>query len=97
MVFLTRKIIRELPGDWKFVIVTDRRDLDAQIYTNFASVGAVTEPEEEIRADSKEQLKQLLRENHRYVFKLIHKFNSSDDENFPVLSTYDDFIVITDE
>src|SRR5699024_2880834 len=50
MVFLTRKIIRELPGDWKFVIVTDRLDLDDQIYTNFASVGAVTEPEEEIRA-----------------------------------------------
>jgi len=97
MVFLTRKIMRELPGDSKFVIVTDRLDLDDQIYKNFASVGAVTEPEQEIRADSKEQLQQLLRENHRYVFTLIHKFHSRDNEEFPVLSTDDDIIVITDE
>lgn len=97
MVFLTRKIMRELAGDWKFVIVTDRLDLDDQIYKNFASVGAVTEKEDEIRADSKEQLKQLLSENHRYVFTLIHKFHSRDNEEFPVLSTDDDIIVITDE
>ncbi|MDZ7716969.1 MAG: type I restriction endonuclease subunit R [Balneolaceae bacterium] len=97
MVFLTRKIMRALSGDWKFVIVTDRLDLDDQIYKNFASVGAVTEPEDEIRADSKEQLQQLLRENHRYVFTLIHKFHSRDGEDFPVLSTDDDIIVITDE
>lgn len=97
MVFLTRKVMRELAGDWKFVIVTDRLDLDDQIYKNFASVGAVTEPEDEIRADSKEQLQQLLQENHRYVFTLIHKFHSRDNEEFPVLSTDDDIIVITDE
>ncbi len=97
MVFLTRKIMREIPGNWKFVIVTDRIDLDDQIYKNFAKVGAVTEPEKEIRADSKEQLQQLLTENHRYVFTLIHKFHSRDDEEFPVLSTDDDIIVITDE
>ena len=97
MVFLTRKIMRALAGDWKFVIVTDRLDLDDQIYKNFASVGAVTEPEQEIRADSKEQLQQLLRENHRYVFTLIHKFHTRDNEEFPVLSTDDDIIVITDE
>ncbi len=97
MTFFTRKIMRELSGDWKFVIVTDRLDLDDQIYKNFASVGAVTEPEHEIRAESKEQLKQLLSENHRYVFTLIHKFHSRDNEEFPVLSTDDDIIVITDE
>jgi len=97
MVFLTRKIMRELAGDWKFVIVTDRLDLDDQIYKNFASVGAVTEKEEDIRADSKEELKMLLGENHRYVFTLIHKFHSRDNEEFPVLSTDDDIIVITDE
>ena len=97
MVFLARKIMRALAGDWKFVIITDRLDLDDQIYQNFASVGAVTEPEQEVRADSKEQLKQLLSENHRYVFTLIHKFHSRDNEEFPVLSTDDDIIVITDE
>ncbi|MDZ7694016.1 MAG: type I restriction endonuclease subunit R [Balneolaceae bacterium] len=97
MVFLTRKIMRALAGDWKFVIVTDRLNLDDQIYKNFAATGAVTEPEQEIRAESKEDLKQLLSENHRYVFTLIHKFHSRDNEEFPVLSTDDDIIVITDE
>jgi type I restriction enzyme, R subunit len=97
MVLLTRKIMRSIPGDWKFVIVTDRLDLDEQIYKNFAGVGAVTEPETEVRADSKEQLKQLLSENHRYTFTLIHKFHARDGEEFPVLSEDDDIIVITDE
>ncbi|WP_234567493.1 type I restriction endonuclease subunit R [Rhodohalobacter sp. 614A] len=97
MALLTRKIMRSIPGDWKFVIVTDRLDLDEQIYKNFAGVGAVTEPESEVRADSKEQLKQLLQENHRYTFTLIHKFHSRDGEEFPVLSEDDDIIVITDE
>jgi type I restriction enzyme R subunit len=97
MAFLTRKIMRDLAGDWKFLIVTDRLDLDDQIYKNFADVGAVTEPEKEIRADSKEELKQLLSENHRYVFTLIQKFHTRDDEDFPVLSIDDDIIVITDE
>ncbi len=97
MALLTRKIMRSIPGDWKFVIVTDRLDLDEQIYKNFAGVGAVTEPESEVRADSKEQLKQLLSENHRYTFTLIHKFHARDGEEFPVLSEDDDIIVITDE
>lgn len=97
MALLTRKIMRSIPGDWKFVIVTDRLDLDQQIYKNFAGVGAVTEPESEVRADSKEQLKQLLQENHRYTFTLIHKFHSRDGEEFPVLSEDEDIIVITDE
>lgn len=97
MVFFTRKIMRALPGNWKFVIVTDRIDLDDQIYKNFASVGAVTEPENTVRANSKEQLQQLLRENHRYVFTLIQKFHDRDNEEFPVLSEDDDIIVITDE
>ena len=97
MVFLTQKILRSVPGDWKFVIVTDREDLDDQIYKNFASVGAVTEPEHHIRAGNKEQLMQLLKENHRYVFTLIHKFHSRDNEEFPVLSEASNIIVITDE
>jgi type I restriction enzyme R subunit len=97
MVLLTRKIMRALPGDWKFVIVTDRLDLDEQIYKNFAGVGAVTEPENEVRASSKEKLQQLLGENHRYIFTLIHKFHARDGEEFPVLSTDNNIIVITDE
>jgi type I restriction enzyme R subunit len=92
MIFFAQKVLRKLPGNWTFVIVTDRMELDKQIYKNFASVGAVTEPEESVRAESGEHLRQLLRENHRYVFTLIHKFNTDE-----FVSDRDDIIVITDE
>lgn len=92
MIFFAQKVMRKLPGNWTFVVVTDRLELDKQIYKNFASVGAVTEPEESVRADSGEHLRQLLRENHRYVFTLIHKFNTDE-----FVSDRDDIIVMTDE
>ena len=43
MVFFSQKVLRKLPGNWTFVIVTDREDLDGQIYRNFALTGAVLE------------------------------------------------------
>ncbi len=92
MIFFAQKVLRKLPGNWTFVIVTDRTELDKQIYGNFASVGAVTEPEESVRAESGGHLRQLLRENHRYVFTLIQKFNTDE-----FVSDRDDIIVITDE
>jgi type I restriction enzyme, R subunit len=60
-------------------------------------VGAVYEPEERVRAQSGEHLKQLLTEDHRYVFTLIHKFHTEKGEQYPVLSERDDIIVLTDE
>jgi type I site-specific restriction-modification system R (restriction) subunit len=48
--------------------VTDPRELDDQLYKSFASVGAVTQPKEGVRAESAEHLKQFLTEDHRYVF-----------------------------
>jgi len=97
MIFFSQKILRKVPGNWTFVIITDRRDLDDQIYKTFASTGAVTEPENLVRAQSGEHLKQLLREDHRYVFTLIHKFHTEPGQRYPVLSERDDIIVITDE
>ena len=92
MIFFAQKVLRTIPGNWTFVVVTDRLDLDKQIYKNFASVGAITEPEESVRADSGEHLRQLLSENHRYVFTLIQKFNTD-----AFISDRDDIIVMTDE
>jgi len=97
MIFFSQKVQRKLPGNWTFVIVTDRQELDEQIYRNFASVGAVTEPEDAIHATSGEHLRRLLRENHRTVFTLIQKFHTPPGELHPVLSERDDIIVITDE
>jgi type I restriction enzyme R subunit len=42
-------------------------------------------------------LRQLLAEDHRYVFTLIHKFRTERGETHPVVSDRDDVIVITDE
>ena len=97
MAFFAQKILRKLSGDWTFLIVTDRDDLDEQIYKNFASVGVVTEGERQVRAASGEHLKQLLGENHRLVFTLIQKFHAPRGEHYPVVSTRDKIIVIADE
>jgi len=98
MVFFSQKVLRKLPGNWTFLIVTDREDLDGQIYRNFASTGAVLEDETSIRAQSAEHLKKLLNsEDHRYLFTLIQKFRTDDGKPYPKLSDRSDIIVITDE
>lgn len=95
MVFFCQKIMRTVPGNWTFVIVTDRQELDEQIYKTFLATGAVTNTE--AHADSGVHLKQLLSADHRYVFTLIHKFNTRDGAAYPKLSDRRDIIVITDE
>ncbi|MEG3876700.1 type I restriction endonuclease subunit R [Microcoleus sp. herbarium7] len=97
MQFFAQKVHRKITGNWTFVIITDREDLDDQIYKNFAKTGAVTEPEKEVRANSGEHLKQLLTEDHRYVFTLIQKFRTKKGEQYPKLSDRNDLIVIADE
>ena len=97
MVFFSQKILRKLTGNWTFLIITDREDLDNQIYKNFAYAGAVTEPEKDVRANSAEHLKLLLQEDHRYVFTLIQKFRIEKGQTYPQLSNRSDIIVIADE
>ncbi|MBU4425370.1 MAG: type I restriction endonuclease subunit R, partial [Proteobacteria bacterium] len=95
MIFFSQKVLRKIPGNWTFVIITDRQELDHQIYKNFVSAGVVTE--KQAQATSSAHLRQLLREDHRYVFTLIHKFRTEKGEEHPVLSQRSDIIVITDE
>ena len=97
MVFFAQKILRKLTGNWTFLIITDREDLDKQIYQNFAYAQAVTEPQENVRANSAKHLQQLLKEDHRYVFTLIQKFRIDKGQTYPQLSTRSDIIVIADE
>jgi type I restriction enzyme R subunit len=91
MVFLSQKVFRKLPGNFTFVIVTDRSDLDRQAYKNFATVGAVYE--QEVHASSIVNLKELLRADHRQIFTTIQKFQDVDR----AVSDRDDIIVMTDE
>src|SRR5450755_127163 len=94
MVFFSQKVLRTVPGNWTFLVVTDRNDLDNQIYKNFRNTGAVTE---ESQADSGEHLKQLLKEDHRFIFTLIQKFGTKPGQRYPKLSDRSDIIVMTDE
>ncbi|MGL5110296.1 MAG: type I restriction endonuclease subunit R, partial [Vibrio ordalii] len=94
MVFFCKKAFRKYTGNWTFVLVTDRTDLDDQIYKTFNSAGIVTE---NCQAESGSELKALLGEDHRFVFTLIQKFKGDEKGNYPVLSERNDIIVITDE
>lgn len=90
MVFLCQKIHRKMQGSYTFLLVTDRNELDKQIYGTFAGVGAVNN--KKLRADSGEKLKELLKTDNRYIFTLIHKFNFEE-----TITLRDNIIVISDE
>ncbi|WP_338514080.1 type I restriction endonuclease subunit R [Pseudomonas poae] len=97
MVMFAEKVLRRLGGNYTFVIVTDRAELDDQIAGQFASVGALTKDTQQVQADSRVHLRELLAGNERYVFTLIQKFSTAEREPMPVLSDRSDIIVITDE
>lgn len=93
MVFFAQKVLRKLAGNWTFVVVTDRVELDEQIAKTFKTTGAVSEAEgDECHAASGTHLRELLRGNHRYVFTLVHKFQAPE-----LLCDRADVIVLTDE
>ena len=91
MAFLTEKVHRCLTGSFTFLIVTDRQELDNQIVRTFAGVGAI--PNDSNKASNGEHLKKLLKQNHRYIFTLIHKFNKPGYQ----YSDRPDIIVLCDE
>jgi hypothetical protein len=98
MVFFAQKVFRKIPGNWTFVIVTDRAELDDQIAKTFKACGAVSETESDrCHAENSAHLRELLTGNHRYVFTLIHKFRTEPGQTHPVLSERRDIIVINDE
>lgn len=97
MVMFAEKVLRRLGGNWTFVIVTDRQELDEQIAANFATTGALTKNVQDCQAQSRSHLRDLLKGHERYIFTLIHKFSTADREPMPLLSERGDIIVITDE
>jgi type I restriction enzyme, R subunit len=97
MLWFTQKVLRQVAGNWTFVMVTDRTELDVQLHGEFADAGAISR-EAQVHADSIAHLRTLLTADHRYVFTLIQKFQTTGDEReMPVLTERDDVIVITDE
>ncbi|MBI9082791.1 MAG: type I restriction endonuclease subunit R [Desulfobacterales bacterium] len=96
MVMFTRKVHRRLGGNFTFLVLTDRDDLDTQIYKTFAGCGVVNHDREPCRAADGKHLGRLLGQQKAYVFSLIQKFNRDvdPDEGY---TRRDDIIVITDE
>ena len=96
MIFYARKIFRKLIGNYTFVVITDRDDLDGQIYRNFLHTGTVKKSAAAQPKDSRE-MRKFLRQNKRIVFTLIQKFRYPKGKEYPLLSDRDDIIVIVDE
>ena len=97
MVFIAQKIHRKFGGSYTFLMVTDRTELERQLYDTFTGVGAVTE--KNVKAISRDNLRELLKENHRYVFSLIHKFSIDPkiETEYPLITSRKNIIVISDE
>ena len=96
MIFYVRKIFRKQTGNFTFVVVTDREDLDGQIYRNFLHTNTVTEAEAAEPKDS-EEMRKFLGQNKRLVFTLIQKFRWDKGTAYPLLSPRSDIIVMVDE
>lgn len=96
MIFYARKIFRKLTGNFTFVVVTDREDLDGQIYRNFLNTDTVKK-HEAAQPKNSEEMRKYLGQNKRIVFTLIHKFRYDKGKDYPLLSDRDDIIVIVDE
>lgn len=96
MVFFCQKIHRKSTGSYTFLVVTDRNELDKQIYGTFSGAGAVPQikagAKGSLKATSGNHLKELLRSEHRYLFTLIYKFNFEEE-----ITKRDNIIVISDE
>ena len=94
MVMFTRKIHRKLGGNFTFLVLTDRDDLDSQIYKTFAGCDVVNHDRDPCRTSDGRHLSHLLGEHKAYVFSLIQKFNVNPSAAY---TQRDDLIVITDE
>jgi type I restriction enzyme, R subunit len=81
------------------LIVTDRNDLDGQLYATFSSAKMLL-GQEPIQVDSVSELREILtnKPSGGIIFTTIQKFSLKKEESrFPVLSDRDNIVVIADE
>lgn len=96
MIFYARKITRKLPGNYTFLVISDRKDLNGQIYGNFLHTKTVKK-EDAAEPNNSGELRKFLGQNKPFVFTLIHKFGYEKGKKYPILTQRDDVIVIVDE
>ncbi|ETR67304.1 MAG: type I restriction enzyme, R subunit, partial [Candidatus Magnetoglobus multicellularis str. Araruama] len=96
MVFYAGKIILALDNP-TILVITDRNDLDNQLFDTFASSKQLLR-QEPVQADDRNHLKKLLKvESGGVVFSTIQKFNPEEGNVYETLSERKNIIVIADE
>ncbi len=81
------------------IVVTDRNDLDGQLFATFSSAKELLK-QEPVQAEDRDALRQLLaeRESGGIIFTTVQKFALLDDENgHPILNDRHNIVVISDE
>ena len=81
------------------VVVTDRNDLDGQLYNTFG-MAAETLKQSPVQAGDRDELREILaaRQSGGIIFTTVQKFSLLGDETaHPVLSTRHNIVVVSDE
>jgi type I restriction enzyme R subunit len=90
MLFYARKVLKEL-GNPLLIFITDRRELDEQLYSLFSQMPIAK------RAESIKDLQDAIKNTAGgIIFSTIQKF-SERDQDYPLLTERRDIIVIADE
>jgi len=96
MVFYTGKIVLALDNP-TILVITDRNDLDDQLFDTFAASKQLLR-QEPVQAEDRNQLKDLLKvASGGVVFTTIQKFQPEDGNVYDLLSDRTNIVVIADE
>jgi len=96
MVFYTGKIVLALDNP-TVLVITDRNDLDDQLFDTFAATAQLLRQEPK-QADDRQQLKELLKVGSGgVVFSTIQKFQPDEGNVYEQLSDRRNIIVVVDE
>lgn len=96
MVMFVRKVRRKVKGNFTFLVITDREDLDTQIHKTFVRTEVIG-PKEECQPKDSAQLREYLSSNKTMLFTLIHKFGYDKTKKYPLLTERNDIFVLVDE
>ncbi len=96
MVFASGKIIRKLNNP-TILVITDRNDLDEQLFDTFAASKQLLR-QEPVQAENRAHLKTLLKvASGGVVFTTVQKFQVETGNVYPLLSDRANIVVIADE
>lgn len=96
MVFYTGKIVLDLDNP-TILVITDRNDLDDQLFDTFAASKQLLR-QEPVQAEDRNQLKELLKvASGGVVFATVQKFQPEEGNVYELLSDRKNIVVIADE